>query len=373
MGLDQCVSIEDLRRRAKRRLPGPVFGYLESGAEDEITRRGNRAAFEAYSLVPRVLRDVSKIDMGTTILGSEVKLPILVAPTGFTRLFHPAGELAVAKAATKARVWYSLSTYASETMEAVAEVAPGPKLFQLYCQRDRDLQDSIVDRAESAGYDALCVTVDTGALGNREDVVRSGLMRPPVPPLRTIVRLLRNPIWLTHFLLDCRPELAIFGAGRAAVHEYSPDPAFDWTALRKLRDRWPRRLVLKGILSAEDARRAVQAGVDGVIVSNHGGRQLDRAPATLEVLPEVVAAVGDDCEVLVDGGIRRGTDIVTALALGARGCLAGQALVYGLGAGGQAGVSRALRILKDELRRTMTLLGASRIADLDESLLRRRP
>lgn len=370
MRLNECNSIADLRRRARWRLPSPVFTYLENGAEDELTRHANLAAFERYRLVPRALVDVSRVDLGTTILGSPVKLPILVAPTGFTRLFHPDGELAVARAAAAAGIWYSLSTYGSESVEAVASVGENPKLFQLYCQSDQSLQDRIIDSVDRAGYEALCVTVDTATIGNREGVVRSGLMRPPVPPPATIARLLRNPWWLARLLRDRRPELAVFGATRSAVHEYSPDPSFDWKSLERLRRRWPRKLVLKGILSPADARRAADLGVDAVIVSNHGGRQLDRTPATLDVLPEIVGEVGPEIEILVDGGIRRGSDIATALALGAKGCLVGSGFIYGLAAGGEAGVTRAIKILKLELRRTMTLLGAPTLADLDPELLR---
>jgi L-lactate dehydrogenase (cytochrome) len=365
-----CVGIADLQRLAKRRLPVPVYTYLVTGSEDEVTAHANFDSYRRWSLLPQVLVDVERVDLKTTVLGCDTKMPILLAPTGFNRLFHHDGELAVARAADAAGLWSSLSTYGSETIESFAEATSAPKLFQLYCQRDRDLQANIVEQASQANYDALCVTVDTAMLGNREGVVRSGLMRPPLPPVPTIARLMTRPLWLARFLANRSPELAVFGERRSAVHKYSPDPSFDWDDLAQLRKEWPRRLVLKGMFSTDDARRAADAGVDAVVISNHAGRQLDRVPATLDMLPEIVSAVGDDIEVLVDGGIRRGTDVVTALCLGAKAVLVGSAPLFGLAAGGEAGVQRALKILKDELRRDLTLLGAQSVSDLDPSFLR---
>ncbi len=378
--LERAASIADLRTRAQRRLPAAVFDYLEGAAEDEVTARANKAAFGEITLVPRVLRDASKVDLATTITGIPVDTPILCAPTGFTRLFHPAGENAVAAAAARAGSIYTLSTMATRSIEDVAAVAPeAPKWFQLYVWRDERLVDALIERAKAAGYRALCLTVDTAVLGRRERDHRSGLTIPPRASLRTVIDGARRPAWWWGFLRSDELLLANVashapkGTGRTGLAELTNkqfDPAVTWEAAARIARRWDGTFIVKGIQCAEDAQLAVDLGAHAVIVSNHGGRQLDHAPATVRVLPEVVAAVGERIEVLIDGGVRRGTDVIKALALGASGVMIGRAYLYGLAAAGEAGVDRVFAMLHAELRNAMALLGTPTIADIGPSTIR---
>ena len=373
--LARCHSIGDLRRLARRRLPAAALGYLEGGGEDEWTLRRNREAFGQVELVPRVLRDVSRPDTATTVLGTPMPLPFALSPIGSPRMFHHEGELAVARAARLAGLPYGVSTLATQPLEAIAGAAQGSALwFQLYLWGDRSAARKLVAQARAAGYQALLLTVDTSVRSKRERELRHGIVLPtPELTLRTVVDGARHPGWAWHFLTSPAlgfPNLSMDGpTSRQRLAEMF-DGTVGWPDLEWIRQEWDGPIALKGVLSANDARRAADEGMDAVIVSNHGGRQLDHAPAALEVLAGIADAVGDRVEVLFDSGIRRGSDIATALALGARAVLVGRAYLYGLAAAGEPGVRHAIDILAGELRTSMALCGAATLADLDRSLVR---
>ncbi|HEY7078020.1 MAG TPA: alpha-hydroxy acid oxidase [Solirubrobacteraceae bacterium] len=374
--LARCFSIEDLARLARRRLPSGARGYLEGGGEDEHTLRRNRAAFDAIELLPRVLADVSRVDTSTTVLGRRLPLPLVLSPVGGPRMFHHEGELAVARAAGHAGVPYAISTLGTCSVEDVAAAARAPLWFQLYVWGDRGEAREAVVRARAAGFEALLLTADTTVRSKRERELRSGLHLPsPHLTLRTFADGALHPSWSWHFLTSEAigfPNLAPSGpASRGRVEEMF-DGTVSWDDLEWIRDCWDGPIVLKGVLRAEVARRAADEGLDAVIVSNHGGRQLDHVPAAIEVLSEVVDAVEGRLEVLMDSGVRRGSDIVAALALGARAVLVGRAHLYGLAAAGEPGVRHAIDILARELRMTMALCGATSVAELDRGLIRER-
>ncbi len=373
--LARCHSIGDLRRLARRRLPAAALGYLEGGGEDEWTMRRNREAFGQVELVPRVLRAVSQPDTATTVLGTPMPLPFALAPIGAPRMFHREGELAVARAARHTGLPYGISTLATQPLEAIASAAQGsPLWFQLYLWGDRSAARKLIAQARAAGYRALLLTVDTSVRSNRERELRHGIVLPnPELTLRTVANGALHPAWAWHFLTS--PALGFPNLSASALTSRQRlaemfDGTVGWPDLDWIRQEWDGPIALKGVLSADDARRAAGEGVDAVIVSNHGGRQQDHVPAALEVLPGIADAVGDQVEVLFDSGIRRGSDIATALALGARAVLVGRAHLYGLAAAGEPGVRHAIDILAGQLRTSMALCGAATLADLDRSLLR---
>jgi L-lactate dehydrogenase (cytochrome) len=372
--LERCASIEDLARLARRRLPTGARGYLDGGGEDEYTLRRNRAAFDEIELLPRVLEDVSHVDTGTTVLGSRVPLPIALSPVGAPRMFHHEGELAVARAAGRAGLPYAISTLATTALEAVAAASSAPLWFQLYVWGDRGEARAAVERARAAGFRALLLTADTAVRSKRERELHSGLGLPsPQLTLRAFADGALHPSWAWHFLTSDAlsfPNIGPPGPASRAKVERMFDGTVSWEDLDWIRDCWDGPIVLKGVLRTDEARRAVDEGLDAVIVSNHGGRQLDHVPAAIEVLPEIVDAVEGRLEVLMDSGIRRGSDVVAALALGARAVLVGRAHLYGLAAAGEPGVRHAIDILAHELRMTMALCGARRLADLDRGLVR---
>ncbi len=376
--LTRSYSVDDVARVARRRLPRGALDYLEGGGEGEYTLRRNRAAFDDYEIVPRALEDVSEVDTSTTLLGLPVPLPIALGPVGGPRLFHHEGETAVARAAGQAGLPYAISTLATVPIERLAAETAGKLWLQVYVWGDRGVAKELVARAGEAGYGALVVSVDVGIRSKRERELHAGIKLPsPELTLRTLLDGAAHPCWSWHFLTS---EALGFPnvAGGEGAHRGQPEMAtmFDgtisWSDVDWIRDAWAGPLALKGVLSPGDARRAVDHGVDAVVVSNHGGRQLDHLPATVDVLPDVVEEVGSEIEVLVDSGIRRGTDILTALALGARGVLVGRAYLYGLAAAGEAGVRHVIDILATELRTAMALSGARRVPDLDRDLIRRR-
>ena len=375
--LARAASIDDLRRLARRRAPRAVFDYTDGGAGAEVSLRRSRAAFERVELRPSVLRDVSRVDTTTTILGRPAALPLGFAPTGFTRMMHAQGEPAVARAAGRAGIPYGLSTMGTTSLEALAQAAPQTRRwFQLYLWRDRDASLDFVERAGTSGYEALVLTVDTPVAGVRLRDVRNGLTIPPSLTLRTLGDMSLHPAWWFDVLTTEPLSFASLSSWGGTVAQLA-DKVFDAAAtledVRTLRSAWPGPLVVKGVQTAEDARAVVDAGVDAVVVSNHGGRQLDRSPTPLEELPSVVAAVGSDAEVYLDGGVLSGADVVAAVALGARACLVGRAYLYGLMAGGEPGVDRAAEILADEVRRTLQLMGVTSIAELTPDRVRLRP
>ena len=373
--LARCYDIDDLAGLARRRLPAGAAGYLDGGGEDEWTMRRNRLAFGEVELVPWVLNDVSKIDTSTTVLGTHVPLPIVLSPVGGPRMFHHEGELAVARAARHAGLPYGVSTLATQPLEAIAQAAQGsPLWFQLYVWGDRSVARDLVRRARESGYHALLLSADTALRSERDRELRRGI-ELPVPDLtvRTFLDGARHPSWSWHFLTSPAlgfPNLSMHGPTSRDRLSQMFDGTVNWEDLDWIRQEWDGPIAVKGILRAEEAVRAADAGVDAVIVSNHGGRQLDHVPATLEVLPDIVEAVGDRVEVLCDSGIRRGSDIVAALALGARAVLAGRAHLYGLAAAGEPGVRHAIDILARELRMAMGLCGATALPDLQPDLLR---
>ncbi|MGE3912593.1 MAG: alpha-hydroxy acid oxidase [Chloroflexota bacterium] len=370
------VNIDDFRTLALKRLPRALFDYIDGGAEDERTLRANRADFTRYTFRPRVLTDVSERDQSTTVLGQRLASPLILAPTGFTGMFWPNGESAAARAAAKAGVIFTLSTMSINSLEQVAAASDGPRWFQLYVWRDREIVRGLIERAQAAGYKALVITVDTPVLGQREKDLRSGLTLPPRITARNVLDTVRRVSWLKGVVTHPRPTFGNFVGTAGVDHDavslasYTTrqfSPAITWKDLAWYRSVWSGPIAIKGVQSAEDARLAVEHGLDAVIVSNHGGRQLDSAPSAIEVLPEVVDAVNGQAEVILDGGIRRGTDVVKAIALGARACMMGKAFNYAVAAAGQPGVERALEILYAEIDRTLALIGRPKLADVDRS------
>lgn len=361
-------TIEDLRTIARRRVPRSVFDYVDGAAEQEISVRRARAAFESVEFHPRVLRDVSVVDTRADVLGATASLPLVLAPTGFTRMMHHEGETAVARAAARANIPYVLSTMGTTDLETVRACAPSARQwFQLYLWKDRDASEALVDRAIAADYEALVLTVDTPVGGARMRDVRNGLSIPPALTMRTIAGMVVRPAWWVNVLTTEPLRFAAMSSSDGTVESLIGrmfDPAATVEDLRWLRERWPRKLVVKGIQGVEDARMVADLGADALVVSNHGGRQLDRTPAPLELLPAVVDAVGGRCEVLIDTGVRSGADLVAARALGASAAMVGRPYLYGLMAAGEPGVDRALEIFRTEYTRTMQLLGVCRTADL---------
>lgn len=351
--LETLANLEDFERAARGRLSGTVFDFYQGGAGDEWTLGANRGAFARWALRPRVLVDVSSVDASTTVLGHPVSFPVLLAPVAFQRMAHPDGEVAAARAAARAGTAIVVSTSATASIEEVAG-AGGTRWFQLYAQRDRGETAALIDRASASGYRALVLTVDAPLLGRRERDERNGFSLPP-------------GLGLANFGGQALPGRT--GSGLAAYSAARMDPGLTWTDVEWVRDHCDLPLLLKGILRADDALRAVESGVAGVIVSNHGGRQLDGAIPGLLALPEIVEAVGGRAEVLVDGGVRRGVDVLRALALGARAVLVGRPYVWGLAVGGEAGALRVLEMLRDELTMAMALSGTPTVEDVDRSLV----
>jgi L-lactate dehydrogenase (cytochrome) len=374
--LARAASIGDLRAIARRRAPRAVFDYADGAADTEIGLRRSREAFARVELIPSVLEDVSAIDTTTTILGRPAALPLAFAPTGFTRLFHHEGERAVARVAQRMGIPTGLSTAGTTTIEGLAAVAPDTaKWFQLYVWPDRDASAELVMRAQAAGYDALALTVDVAVAGSRLRDVHNGLVFPPRPTLRTLGDMALHPAWWANVLTTEPLRFASMKAPPTTIARVASlfDAALTPDTLTWLRELWRGPLVVKGILTADDARRVVDLGADAVIVSSHGSRQLDLSPTPLEVLPEIVDAVGDHAEVFLDSGILTGADVVAAVAMGARACLVARAYCYGLMAGGQRGVQRAADVLQAEIVRTMALLGVSAVRDLTPDRVRLRP
>jgi L-lactate dehydrogenase (cytochrome) len=376
----RVVNIADLRRLAERRLPRVAFDYVDGGAEDERTLRDNCRAFEAVSFLPRSAVATDACDLGTTILGVPMQLPFLLAPIGSTRLFYPRGEILAARAAAAAGTAYVLSTLSGTPLEDVRGVSAGPVWYQLYLVGGHDVARAAIARAKAAGFSALVVTIDTPVSGLRERDVRNGVRELASRRLWSMLpflpQLLARPRWLAGFLSDG----GLMSFPNVMLPNQGPMPYADvgaaleksmvaWKDFKWIRDAWQGPLVVKGIHTADDARRAVAEGADAIVVSNHGGRQLDGVRPSLRVLPEVIEAVGTRVEVLMDGGIRRGSDIVKALCLGARAVLIGRAYAYGLGAAGEAGVTRAVEILRNDLIRTLKLLGCAALSDLDRSFV----
>jgi L-lactate dehydrogenase (cytochrome) len=375
--LRRAHTVADLRRIATRRVPRAVFDYTDGAAEQEISLRRARRSFARVEFHPQVLRDVTTADTGTTVLGRRWPLPFALAPTGFTRMMHHEGERAVVRAAQRAGVTFSLSAMGTTSIEQAAAEAPDAhKWFQLYVWRDRAAGKDLIQRAHAAGYEALLLTVDTPIAGARMRDVRNGLTIPPALTPATVLDAAIHPAWWFNLLTTEPLTFASLHEWKGTVAELVNamfDPSVTFDDIEWLRSVWPGPLLIKGIHTVTDARACVEHGADGVIVSTHGGRQLDRAAAPLEVLAPIVDAVGDEAEVLLDTGILHGGDVVAALALGAKGCLVGRAFMYGLMAGGERGVDKAIAILGREIARTLRLLGVSGVGELNRSHASLRP
>jgi L-lactate dehydrogenase (cytochrome) len=375
--LEAAATVGDVRRLARRRTPRAVFEYVDGAAESELSLARSWEAFSRVEFRPRVLRGVTKVDVGTTILGRPASMPLILAPTGFTRMMQYEGEPAVARAAQLLGVPYVLSTMGTTSPEDVAAAAPGCSLwFQLYLWRDRGASRELLARASAAGFTTLMLTVDTPVAGLRLRDIRNGLTIPPSLTLKTLLDMSRHPSWWLNLLTTEPLRFAALTDSEGPLADLMDrilDPSVTVEDLRWLRGVWPGPLVVKGIQTAQDARMVVEAGADAVVVSNHGGRQLDRATTPLEELPAVVDAVAGQAEVYLDGGITNGADVVACVGVGATACLIGRAYLYGLMAGGRLGVERVLQILRSEMVRTMFLIGAGKIDDLDPEVVRLRP
>lgn len=382
MRLDQCHNIDDFRRLAKARLPGPVFHYIDGAADDEVTRRRNTVAYEACDLVPDVLAGVADIDMSVEVMGKRIAMPLFLSPTALQRLFHWRGERAVAAAAQKFDTWFGISSLATVSIEEIGRTIASPKLFQLYVHKDKGLNAAMIAACKAAKFDAIALTVDTIVGGNRERCLRSGFTSPPRLTLASALSFALHPRWTLDYLFREPFELSNLkdhldeGSRKSmSVGDYFTkmlDQSLDWKTAEAIRADWGGQFCLKGIMSVADARRAVDIGATAIMVSNHGGRQLDGSRAPFDQLAEIVDAVGDRIDVICDGGITRGSHVLKALSVGAKACSGGRLYLYALAAAGQAGVERALGNLRTEIERDMKLMGARSVADLGRGNLRWR-
>ncbi len=383
--LAAAANIDDVRLLAKKRLPAGVFDYIDGAAEDEHAMARNASRFSDRTLVPRVLRDVSQLDTSVTVLGEPVAMPLIIAPTGFPRIAHPEGELATARAAASAGIPFSLSTMGTRSIEEVAAVSAGRKWFQVYVWRDRELTKDMLARCKDNGFEALFITVDTAVLGRRERDVRRGMSLPPKIGLDTFIEGALRPGWVLEFL---RNDPIVFsnvavstarlgndtedGSSAVSLADYINsqfDPRLSWEDISWIRSQWDGPVILKGVQSIADAEIAVSEGIDAIALSNHGGRQLDTSPAIIDLVAPVADAVGGDIEIYCDGGVRRGSDVVKAVALGANACMIGRPHLYGLAAGGEAGVRHVLDFFQDGIEQTMALTGVSSMSEVDRSLV----
>ena len=382
MGINRCYNIMDFRRIAKRKLPAPVFHYLDGGADDEWSLRRNTEAFNDYELQPAQLSNVSSVQTQTSLFGKTIDWPVVIAPTGASKLFHASGEPAVVRAAGKFGMPYSLSTVGTTTIEDVAAIGDHPKIFQIYVFKDREMTREYVERCKASDYTALCLTVDTPVAGNRERDHVYGMMATAKPALASVPSMLRHPGWLYRAVVRNDMELVNVTQGNdaqqftdASVMEFINkqfDRSLTWKDVEWLAAEWGGPLIIKGVQTVDDCRKAVDSGATAVMLSNHGGRQLEGTAAPVDCIPAVADALRDRLEIICDGGIRRGTHIVKALALGANACSIGRGYLYPLAAGGQNGVERGLDLLKAEVQRTMALVGCDSIAKLDSRYVKKR-
>lgn len=382
MRLSECHNVEDFRTLARQRLPGPVFHYIDGAADDEATKARNTAAFEECDLVPKVLAGVETIDMSTTVMGRKIAMPLFLSPTALQRLFHWQGERGVARAAEKFGTYFGISSLATVGIEEIGRTISTPKMFQLYIHKDKGLNHALVERCKEARFDCIALTVDTIVSGNRERCLRTGFSSPPRLTPSSAISFATHPRWTLDYLFREKFELTNLkdhvseGTNVAlSVADYFNtmlDPSMDWKTAEGVRAQWGGEFCLKGIMSVEDARRAVDIGATAIMVSNHGGRQLDGSRAPFDQLAEIVDAVGDRIDVICDGGIRRGSHVLKALSVGAKACSGGRMYLYALAAAGQAGVERVLGRLHDEIERDMKLMGVKSVAELNRGNLRWR-
>ncbi len=378
--LDKVINVRDFRKLARRRLPPPLFNYIDGGAEEESCVNGNSEAFSSVRLVPEYLIDVNKIDLSTRVLGRDISMPLFIAPTGMTRLFHHDGESAVSRAAAAAGTYFSLSTVGSTSIEDVARACEGPKCFQIYVMKDRDLTREFIQRCKESKFDSLALTVDVPVAGNRERELRYGFSMPPKLTLAGLAGFAARPGWvyraLTHpkaILANVVHKIPDGSSKSASLMEYVAnqfDRAVTWKDLEWMISEWGGPFAIKGLLSPGDARKAVDHGVTAIMVSNHGGRQLDGTLTAFDALGPILDEVGGECEVICDGGIRRGTHVLKALARGATACSIGRPYLFGLAAAGQAGVARVLEILRAEIERDMALIGCRNVTEISSKHIR---
>jgi len=375
MSLNDCYNFEDFRRLAKKNLPAPIFHYIDGGSDDEVTLKRNTESFLKCDLVPNILAGVGEPDLSTTVFGQKIDMPLFLSPVAMQRLFHHDGDKASARAAEKFGTFYSMSTMATSSIEEISNISGGPKMFQIYIHKLKGLTDNLIDRCKSSGFKSMCLTVDTVTAGNRERDHHWGFTTPPKLTLKSILSFMKRPSWtfnyLTHekFQMKNVKDFTKKGTSIAkGVMEYineQYDPAMSWKDAEYCIKRWGGPFAIKGLMSVEDAKRAVDIGASAILLSNHGGRQLDGSRSPFDQLPAIKDAIGDKIEIILDGGIRRGTHVIKALSLGATACSFGKGFLFGLGAGGQAGVEQVLKRMRDELRRDMILLGCKSIKELN--------
>jgi L-lactate dehydrogenase (cytochrome) len=382
MKLKHCYNMQQFRRMARKRLPGPIFHYIDGGADDEVTYRRNTEAYDSCDLVPNVLAGVENIDMSTEVMGKKIDLPLFLSPTALQRLFHHDGEFAVARAAERHGTWFGISSLGTASIEDIGAAISTPKMFQFYYHKDKGLNKSMIQRCKDADFDALVLTVDTIVGGNRERDLVTGFTSPPRLTPGSLLSFATHPRWTLNYLFREKFELSQLKDHVAegsnvsvSVSDYFStmlDQSMDWKAAEEIRKDWGKHFCLKGIMSADDARRAVDIGATAIMVSNHGGRQLDGSRSPFDQLAEIVDAVGDQVDVICDGGIQRGTHVLKALSVGAKACSGGRLYLYALAAAGEAGVAQAISNLRTEIERGMKLMGVRSVSELGRHNLRYR-
>ena len=379
MNLKDCHNFSDFRKLAKKRLPSPIFHYIDGGADDESTLRRNTESFNDCDLVPNILASVGKPDLSTTVFGKKIDMPIFLSPTAMQRLYHHDGDKASARAAEKFGTFYSMSTMANNSIEEIASISSGPKLFQLYVHKDNSITDDLIDRCRASSFDGMCLTVDTLVAGNREKDHRTGFTTPPKLTLQSLMSFALHPQWVFNYFTHGKFEMSNVknktdkGTNIAkSVIEYineQYDPAMSWQDAEYCVKKWNGPFALKGVMSVDDAKRAIDIGCTAIMISNHGGRQLDGSRSPFDQVNAIREAVGDKLEIILDGGVRRGTHVLKALAAGATACSFGKMFLFALSAGGQLGVERLLQNMHDEINRNMVLMGCKSLKELDISKL----
>ena len=377
MNISDCRNFKDFRKLAKKKLPAPIFHYIDGGADDEVTLRRNTSSFDDCDLIPNILASVGKPDLSTTIFGRKIDMPIFLSPTAMQRLYHPDGDKASARAAEKFGTFYSMSTMANNSIEEISNISSGPKLFQLYVHKDKSITDDLLDRCKRSGFDGMCLTVDTLVAGNREKDHRTGFTTPPKLTLNSLLSFASRPLWVLSYLTNKKFELSNVvkktdkGTNiTKSVIDYineQYDPKMDWKDAEYCVKKWNGPFALKGVMSVEDAKRAIDIGCTAIMVSNHGGRQLDGSRSPFDQIKAISDAVGDKLEIILDGGVRRGTHVLKALAAGAKACSFGKMFLFSLSAGGQQGVEHLLKMMHDEINRNMILMGCKNLSELNSS------
>ena len=377
MNLNDCHNFRDFRKLAKKKLPSPIFNYIDGGADDEVTLKRNTDSFDQCDLVPNVLAEVGSPDLSTKIFGKKIDLPVFLSPTAMQRLYHPDGDKASARAAEKYGTFYSMSSMANTSIEEISNISSGPKLFQLYVHKDKSITDDLIDRSKRAGFDGMCLTVDTLVAGNRERDHRTGFTTPPKLTIQSLLSFAMHPNWVLNYLINPKFELANVcnktekgtNISKSVIDYVNEqyDRSMSWKDAEYIVQKWNGPFALKGVMSVEDAKKAIDIGCTAIMVSNHGGRQLDGSRSPFDQLKAISDAVGDKIEIILDGGVRRGTHVLKALSAGAKACSFGRMFLFGLSAGGQNGVEKVLQNMKDEIERNMILMGCKSLNDLNSS------